>query len=158
MTEKPQTVVIPKEQAVFWLDSEGWWRNAGGKFRKKKIIDYFHKSIGRDENGYFLIHDKGEKWEKIYFPYEDTALFVFDIREDKQETGNVVLILNTGRKIPLVPENLWIRNDSLYITRENEKIKFAERALMKISKLITEDKNGRLAIKTGGRFHVISEK
>ncbi|MFP4668382.1 MAG: MFS transporter permease [Desulfosalsimonas sp.] len=158
MKEAAPTIVIPKEEAVFRLGGDGWWRNEAGRIRKKKIVDYLHKCIDRDENGYFVLHDKGGKWEKVYFPYEDTALFVFDISRAGEGLRDIVLVLNTGRNIPLKPENLYIHNDSLYMARGQEKIKFAERALVKFSKLLTEDENGRLVLKSGGHSYVIPEK
>lgn len=62
--QKVKEIVIPRQEAVFWLDSRGYWRNAGGKFRKKKIIDHFHSCISRDENGYFLYQQKGDVFEE----------------------------------------------------------------------------------------------
>jgi hypothetical protein len=155
MNKSPDIIVIPKEKAVFWLDGNGCWQNNGGRFRKKKIIDYFHRHIDRDEKGYFVIQDKGGIWEKVYFPYEDTALFVFDIREEKNK---ILLTLNTGREIALNPETLCIDNDRLYTVDGDELIRFAERAMIKISRLLTENKNGRLVISAGGRNCVIKEK
>lgn len=157
MEKESETVVLPKEEAVFWLDSEGCWRNAGGRFRKKKIIDYFHRSIDRDENGYFLIQDKGGVWEKIYFPYEDTALFIFDIHADGDSAGGIILTLNTGRRIPLSPENLYIDRDKLYMMSGDERIKFAERAMIKISKWIKQDEEGRMWLKMGDSKYLIKE-
>lgn len=158
MAEQPETVVIPKQEAVFWLDGEGWWKNAGGRFRKKKIIDYFHRKIDRDEHGYFLMHDKGGRWEKIYFPYEDTALFVFDVHADAPARGDIRLTLNTGRQVPLDPDRLYIRQDRLYMMLADERVKFAERAMIKISKRLEEDARGRLCMDLDGRRHVIPEK
>jgi hypothetical protein len=40
----------------------------------------------------------------------------------------------------------------------DELIRFAERAMIKISRLLTENKNGRLVISAGGRNCVIKEK
>lgn len=157
MEKEPETVVIPKEEAVFWLDSEGFWRNAGGRFRKKKIIDYFHRSIDRDENGYFLMQDKGGTWEKIYFPYEDTALFVFDIHADGDSGGDIALTLNTGRRISLAPEKLYIYCDKLYMISGEDRIKFAERAMIKISKWIQQDEEGRLWLKIGDGKYLLEE-
>ena len=67
MTTKLKEIVIKKEDAVFWLDKSGCWRNNGGKFRKKKIIDLFHQSISKDDDGYFVSQIRGDILEKVYF-------------------------------------------------------------------------------------------
>jgi hypothetical protein len=145
-------IVIPKEQAVFWLDKSGYWHNDGGKFRKKKIIDLFHQSIGKDDNGYFVSQTRDGVLEKVYFPYEDTALFVFSV----QFRDPVMLELNTGTHLPLRPENLFINNDNLYLTHDNDRIKFSERALMQISSKFIED-GSRLMIKLNGHRFCIPD-
>ena len=142
MVNKLKENVIPKENAVFWLDKNGCWRNAHGKFENHKIIDYFHSCIKRDQGGYFLSQVNGKYREKVYFPYEDQALFVFDvIRQDE-----IILILNTKKKIALNPESLFIRNDNLYMRMGEETIKFIENGLMKIAPLL-EDEDGRFYIR-----------
>ena len=128
--KEPKTRVIPKEKAVFWLDRNGRWRNRHGPFEHKKIIDYFHRSIERDRDGYYLFQSDGERAEKVYFAYEDTALFVFEMAE---EGGTIILTLNTGRKIELAPERLFIRGDSLYLHIGDEVARFSDRPLMRIS-------------------------
>ncbi len=129
-------IVIPKEKAVFWLDCHGHWRNRHGRFERASIIAKFHAAIGRDGEGYYLSQINGEVREKIYFKHEDTALFVFDVRPGENE---VVLILNTGREMVLMPETLYIQNDALYTQFEDERIRFAERGLLKISPLLEDD-------------------
>jgi hypothetical protein len=148
-------IVIKKEDAVFWLDKSGYWRNDGGKFRKKKIIDLFHRSIGKDENGYFLSQIKEEVLEKVYFRHEDTALFVFAVLFN----DDIMLKLNTGKHLPLAPEAAYIMNDNLYLIHDNETIKFSERALMQISSIMEEDEpGGRLVININGNRFCIPEK
>lgn len=150
MTKKIEEKVIPKENAVFWLDKNGCWRNANGKFEHNKIIDYFHSCIKRDEGGYYLSQVNGNYREKVYFPYEDQALFVFDvIRQD-----DVTLILNSSQHVTLNPESLFIRNDNLYMRLGDETIKFAERGLVKIAQLL-EDNAGQLYIRINNRRHKI---
>ncbi len=153
--QHPPEVVIPKEKAVFWLDGEGYWRNAGGKFRKKKIIDYFHRAIARDEGGYFVRQDKGGVMEKVYFPYEDTALFVFDLWFDNGSAG---LLLNTGQQIPLDPDQLYVKDDNLYLDRGADRVKFTVRAMMKLSECFEEGDDGRLWLRLADGCWQIPEK
>ena len=160
----PNEVVIPREYALFRLDAQGYWRNADGKFKNKKIIDYFHQAIGRDSGGYFVSQDKGGIIEKVYFPYEDTAIFVFDVLFDPEVTTEVTtevvpaiaLVLNTGKRMPLNPEQLFIQNDNLYIQTDGETIKFSERALMKISARFEETED-QLQIRLGDTLYPIPQ-
>jgi hypothetical protein len=128
--------IIPREEAVFWLDKDGNWRNRHGKFRNPKIIAHFHSCIQKDEHGYYLTQDHPEFREKVYFPYEDTALFVFDIQVKDQD---VVLKLNTRQEVHLAPDRLFIHSDHLYLDLEGERVKFSERALVALSKYIQFD-------------------
>ncbi len=131
-----QEVVITKEEAVFWLDRHGFWRNRHGRFERPRIIAKFHAAIGRDHGGYYVSQVNGDVREKVYFNHEDTALFVFDLRIAQDA---VTLILNTGREVPLMPDTLYIQNDALYTVMEGERIRFAERGLMKLSRLLEDD-------------------
>lgn len=153
MSKKRTQIVIPKDKAVFWLDKNGRWQNVHGEFQHNKIIDYFHSSIKRDENGYYLFQKRDDVEEKVYFPYEDTALFAVDLLKEK----GIVLILNTRKQVRLKPKNLFIKDDNLYMRMGEETIKFSERALMKLSELLvyTDD---QYAIRIGGRKYKIVEK
>jgi hypothetical protein len=153
MKKKRTEIIIPKDRAIFWLDKNGRWHNAHGEFEHKKIIDYFHSSIKRDENGYYLFQKRGDVQEKVYFHYEDTALFAVDLIKDKGMT----LILNTRKQIKLKPRNLFIRGDDLYMRLGEETIKFAERGLMKISDLLEYD-NDQYFIKMNNRKYKILQK
>jgi hypothetical protein len=153
MSTASREVVIPKEDAVFWLDKHGRWQNEGGRFRRKKIIDYFHTSISRDDNGYFVSQVKENILQKVYFRYEDTALFVFGA----DFNAGIMLTLNTGSQLKLNPDNLYVFKDNLYIMERDERIKFAERALLQISRIIEEDE-GALFIMVDGKRYNIPEK
>ena len=148
-------IVIPKEKAVFWLDRHGFWRNRHGRFERPRIIAKFHAAIGRDAEGYYLSQVNGEVREKVYFFYEDTALFVFDLR---LEANQMRLVLNTGREVPLIADALYIQNDALYTKFEGERIRFAERALLKLSPLLEEGEGTSCVIRLGGSRVVIPEK
>jgi hypothetical protein len=134
LAKKRRQIVIPREQALFWLDKNGCWHNETGRFEHKKIIQYFHSCIKRDRDGYFLYQAHDTHTEKVYFPYEDQALFVFDVIQQ----NDVILVLNTGRKIKLKPRKLFMENDCLYMHLDREIIKFAEQGLLKISQLLEE--------------------
>jgi hypothetical protein len=149
---RPDVVVIPKEKTVFWMDGNGCWHNEFGKFEKKKIIDYFHAAIGRDADGYFVQQEKDGIFEKAYFHYEDTALFVFHVILGE----SVCLRLNTGKEIILNPENLWIENDNLYLSLDGERVKFTDRSMMKISAIL-EEEEGACLIRVQGRLYRIPE-
>jgi hypothetical protein len=150
----PPVRIIPKEEAVFWLDKDGNWRNRHGKFRNPKIIAHFHSCIQKDEQGYYLSQDHPEFREKVYFPYEDTALFVFDVQVKGQE---VQLKLNTGQEVPLVPDRLFIQNNHLYLDLDGERVKFSERALLSLSnRLHFNNKQGKAWIVHQGRSWPIS--
>ena len=153
MKKKHTEIVISKEDAIFWLDKNGRWHNPHGEFQHKKIIDYFHSSIQKDEKGYYLFQERGNLREKVYFHYEDTALFAVDLIKDE----DITLILNTKRQIKLKPKNLFTRNDNLYMRLGQETIKFAERGLMKISNLM-EFSNERYFIMVNNRRYRIVEK
>lgn len=154
MDDNLPIVTILREKAVFRLDARGYWRNSGGRFRVKKIIDHFHASIAKDEDGYYVSQVKEDVIEKVYFPYEDTALFVFDIEIDDKW---VTLVLNTKARIRLDPDRLYIRNDSLYIDNSDDRIKFSERALLKIAGCLDDD-GERLYFCLNGRRHEIRQE
>jgi hypothetical protein len=138
MAKKLKKIVIPKENAVFWLDKNGDWHNEHGKFQHKKIIDYFHSAIKKDEDGYYLSQVGDDYMEKVYFHHEDGALFVFNVIKD----SDIFLVLNTKKQIKLRPKKLFIKEDNLYMTQGEEVIKFTEHGLIKISDLLEYESDG----------------
>lgn len=152
MPEKPTEIVVPKEKATFRLDRRGRWCNAFGVFRNRRISDYFHSAIRCDEGGYFVCQESDNRIEKVYFPYEDTALFVVDV----VMADEIRLLLNTHRRLPLDPADLFVSDDSLYLTRDGERIKFSERALIKLADVMDFTDQGYF-IQISGRRHRIRE-
>jgi hypothetical protein len=153
MAENSKEVVIPKEDAVFWMDKRGRWHNAHGPFQNKKIIDYFHACIRKDVDGFYLTQIRDGITEKVYFNYEKTALFVFNIERD--DTG-VTLILNTGEALPLDPANLYVHADVLIQKHDDTLIKFTDRTMMMIADLI-EDNAGQYLFQWEGRQWPVKE-
>ncbi|MGD2268998.1 MAG: MFS transporter permease [Desulfobacterales bacterium] len=152
MAKKVKDIVIPKDQAVFWLDGNGRWHNEFGEFQHKKIIDFFHSSIRKDKGGYYLEQTLEHTREKVYFHCEDGALFVFDVKKEK----DITLTLNTGKTIKLHPKKLWIKDNRLYMKKGDEQVKFTERSLLKISELIEHDGN-QYFIRVQNRKYCIAE-
>jgi hypothetical protein len=133
--------VVPKEEAVFWLDAYGRWHNKHGVFEHKKIIDYFHSSIRKDAGGYHLIQKHDDHTiEKVYFKCEDTALFVFDVKT-QDDSDKIRLILNT-------------KNDNLYMEHAGHRIKFIDRAMLKLAHRLKFDQH-RYYIEFSGRTYDI---
>ncbi|MCP4756709.1 MAG: MFS transporter permease [Proteobacteria bacterium] len=143
-------VVIPKERAVFWMDKNGRWYNEHGRFGLRKIVRRFNASIEKDEQGYYVTQINGQVREKVYFPYEDTVLFAIDI----EKKAEIILRLNTGRRLKLAPADLSIENDSLYMHLGDERIKFSDRSLVKMSDLI-EYNEGRYSLRIGNEAYPI---
>jgi len=152
-SKRKEVRIIPREKAVFRLDRNGRWQHEGGPFRHRRIIQHFHRSIRRDPGGYFLLQDHGEFLEKVYFPVEDTALFVFD----RLPGEGVRLRLNTGHTIRLKPRCLLLKGEDLYMEDRGERIKFVERGLLAVADLI-EEVDGAFYIHLKGRRHRIREE
>ncbi|MBU8849166.1 MAG: MFS transporter permease [Desulfobacterales bacterium] len=142
--------IISKEDAVFRMNKNGDWYNEHGKFEHPKIIRYFNASIKKDKSGYYVHQETEDFIEKVYFHYEDTALFVIDIKENE----DIILILNNKDTIKFDPGQLFVRNDNLYLQIPEHRIKFKDRALLKISKFI-EEEDGQLLFKRKGKSYPV---
>ncbi len=150
MTEQPKEIIIKKEDAVFRMDANGRWHNRHGRFQHKKVIDYFHACIKKDRYGFYLSQQKDNCIEKVYFPYEETAFFVFDVIMDDE----IILILNTKERLILTPDELCIKNDSLYILHGEDLIKFSDRSMMKIAACIEDEDGGYYFVHHGKRYAI----
>jgi hypothetical protein len=151
--EEKRELVIPREKAAFRLDRRGRWRNAHGPFRNPRIIAYFDSAIQRDAGGYYVGQQRDGWFEKVYFPYEDTALFVRDVILGE----DVTLVLNTKKQMRLEPTGLFILGDCLYVEAGGERIKFTERAMLRLADLL-EFTGGAHVLKLHGRSHTIPER
>lgn len=154
MAQPKKQNIIPKEQAVFWMDKDGTWHNEHGKLEHPKIIKYFNQSIQKDDQGYFLCQTLNDVEEKVYFPYKDTAVFVVDLV--KKDAG-IELALNTLDTIALDPEALYIKEDALFMETKAHLVKFTQKALARMSPFLTETPQG-LALNLGRTQTVIREK
>jgi len=154
MGETNKQTIIPKEDAVFWMDQDGTWHNEHGKLEHPKIIKYFNQSIGKDDQGYFLSQNINDVEEKVYFPYEETAVFVVDLVP--KENG-IALTLNTLETIALDPDALYTKSDALFMETDTHLIKFTQNALARMSSFLEETTQG-LALNLGRTQTVIRER
>ena len=88
--------------------------------------------------------------EKVYFPYEETAYFVYEVIKDQE----ITLVLNTRKKVKLKPRLLFIKDDSLYMTLGNDRIKFTEQAMIKISDMLEYEKDKYFIRVKGRRYEI----
>lgn len=154
MTAEPQKeIVVSAEEATFWMDRRGNWCNRHGRIEHKKIMAYFHAAIGRDENGYFVSQVNGDVREKVYFRYEDTALFVVEVIVAEA----ISLVLNTGRRMTLDPAALFIRHDALYTRRGDERIKFSEASMLTLSRYFVYEGEQCCFCFQGQRFPIATD-
>ncbi|SDU05491.1 Protein of unknown function [Desulfobacula phenolica] len=148
VSQMRKQIIVSKEEAVFWMDKNGNWNNEHGKFEHPKIIKYFNSSIKKDEKGYYVHQVSDEVEEKVYFHYEDTALFVVDIKEKE----GMIFVLNNNDTVEFDSEQLFVKDDNLYFQTPEHMVKFTPRALLKISKFM-EEKNGQLSFVINGKIH-----
>jgi len=152
MATDPKPVkIIPREKAVFRLDKNGNWRSDNEKFKNQKIISYFHSLIKKDRDGFFLEQEHEHFIERVYFPYEDTALFVNRIIE----SDGLILCTNTGKHIALDPEKLFIKNDDLYLQSGEDLIKFNENALLALAGYMDDVEDDQYVIHLDGKRYLI---
>jgi len=154
MAQTKKQNIIPKEQAVFWMDKDGTWHNEHGTLEHPKIIKYFNQSIAKDDQGYFLSQIINDVEEKVYFPYEETAVFVVDLV--KKEAG-IELTLNILETIALNPEALYIKADALFMETNAHLVKFTQKALARMTSFLKETPQG-LALNFGRTQTIIREK
>jgi hypothetical protein len=147
------SITIKRDKATFWMDGRGRWHNQHGPFEHKKIIAHFNASIQKDSDGYYVTQEHGGIHEKVYFEYEDTALFIVDITL----ADPIIMVLNTTARILLQPDALMIHGDHLYVQHGDDRIKFGERALYKISKMM-DCRKGTYYICIGDQCCTIKEK
>jgi len=156
MEEKRDEMIVPKEKAVFRLDQHGkWWHFEQGRFENPRIIAHFHSCIRKDEHGYHLLQEHRHFREKVYFPYEDTALFVFDVLKKGED---VTLVLNTGEEAMLRPEDLFIENDNLYVRVGEHRVRFTQDALIRISDRLEFDDEENTRIRFRGKIYLIPDR
>jgi len=151
LAKKKKQIIISKKDAVFWMNENGDWYNEHGKFEHPKIIKHFHASIQKDKDGYYLYQETDDHEEKVYFPFQDTAIFVFDVKEKDKD---IILQLNNRNTIKLDPEKLFEKDDKLFLKTDEHLVKFTDRALLKVSRFL-EEKSGQLFFKINGSSYPV---
>ena len=141
--------------AAFWFRSSLFGRKElvlGSRIEKfnTRFLKPNYLEIRKDKDGYYLSQTDGNYREKVYFHFEDTALFVFDVVKEKE----IKLILNTKKQIKLKPRRLYEKKDSLYMATGEDLIKFTPDSLIKLSEFI-EHRNDQYFIRVNRRRYKI---
>jgi len=152
VTKADTTIIIGADEAVFWMDRQGRWCNAHGRIHHKRTVDYLNRCIGHDAGGWYVGQRRENFREKVYFNCPDTALLAIDLEIGEKN----VLVLNTGRRVPLKPRRLIIADDILYQIAGPVRIRFTERAAAKLMPLIEEGQNA-WSIRVGTRRYRIQD-
>jgi hypothetical protein len=105
-----------------------------GPFQHRKLIQYFNAAIRKDADGFFVEQERGDVHEKVYFRCGETAFFAVDVTVGSALT----VLLNTGERVSLEPEKLYIENDALFMQHQDTCIKFTDRCMMMLSGYIQE--------------------
>ena len=88
--------IVSKQESEIRLKEDGRWIHQGELFSNRKIIEFFHRAIRKDEQGEFYLHNVYDgKEEHVYFEVEDTAYFIETLEFDQQARAFLVT-LNTG--------------------------------------------------------------
>jgi hypothetical protein len=153
MVRRLREIIIPPENVSFWLDRNGFWHNEDQRFQNPRVINYFHSCIKKDDRGFHLAQRHRGHLEKAYFPFEDTALFVFDVIKGER----IILVLNTQKRINLKPTRLFTMGDSLYMRLGDDPIKFTENSLVKRAEMLQFQEDESF-IRVGGRKYRIEER
>lgn len=143
--------MVPREEAVFRMDENGLWHNRHGRITHPGIIAYFDAAIKKDADGFFLSQAYDNIREKVYFPYEGTALFAVDMIMEPAPT----LVLNTKEKAPLVPGALFTEKGRLCMRLDDGYVKFSEKVQRMLSEHIREDGTRLIFLTKDGPLEII---
>jgi len=150
MARPLREIIISKGDVSFWLDRNGFWHNENERFENQRIINHFHSCIKKDDRGFHLAQRHSDYLEKAFFPYEDTALFVFDVIKGEE----IILVLNTQKRVRLRPRSLFIKRDSLYMQLGEDAIKFSEGSLVKIAGMLEFQENESFIRVKGRKYRI----
>lgn len=153
MSQKKQ-MVIKKEDAVFWMDENGFWNNEHGRFEHRKVIRYFNISIKKDASGYFVHQVTDDFEEKVYFPYAETAIFAVDLKKGPE----IKLVLNTARTASFDDGELFSKNDNLYLQTDEHLVKFTSQALVKLSRYLKDDNGDGMQVEINGSIYPVTSR
>ena len=138
-----------REDSGLVLDREGRWFHDGVLVEHPKIAEAFNRGIERDEQGRYVLRF-GDDW--CFVTVEDAPLQV----ETATPAGeSVALALSNGRREPLRPETLSLRDGVLYCVAESGlTARFGRSAQFALGSLLEERPDGYVLV-LGGREHLL---
>ncbi|MCO1604139.1 DUF1285 domain-containing protein [Desulfosporosinus nitroreducens] len=134
-----------------FIDKDGLWYADGVLMINKEIIKLFAANLKKDG------HDKYQiDWQNQLYPVrvEDVPFFVQSVTE---QVGQLTIQLNDGRKFPLPPGNIVVKNNIPYISLFWQRdTKLSRPSYSELCKNLIE-RNGHYFIKHGDNEWLVED-
>lgn len=147
--EKMQGRRHTREDSGLVLDREGRWFHDGEPVEHPKVVEAFNRGLERDGQGRYVLR-VGEDW--CFVAVEDAPLQVESLMPSPDE---VVLELSNGRREPLRPETLTLKDGVLYCVAESGLTARLSRSAQFALGSLLEERDGGYVLVLAGREHRI---
>lgn len=148
--------MVSKEESEIRLREDGKWIHQGEPFSNRKIIDFFHRAIRKNEKGEYYLHNVYDgKEEHVYFEVEDTAYFVLELEFDEGAQAFRVT-LNTGADGFIDVRGLWTDERGVMYCRvlDDDRARLTDNAMHQLSNLSGMDDRGVYVDLTGEKIYI----
>jgi hypothetical protein len=148
--------MVSKEESQIRLREDGKWIHQGEPFSNRKIIDFFHRAIRKDEKGEYYLHNVYDgKEEHVYFEVEDTAYFVEKLEFDEGAKAFKVT-LNTGDDGFIDVRGLRTDERGVVYCRvlDDDRARLTDNAMHQLADLSEMDDRGVYVDLTGGKVYI----
>jgi hypothetical protein len=148
--------MVSKEAGEIRLREDGEWIHQGELFSNRKIIDFFHRAIRKDEKGEYYLHNVCAGLEEhVYFEVEDTAYFVVTLDLD-EKTKVFKVTLNTGAAGFVDLRGLWSDDRGVMYCRvlDDDRARLTGNAMHQLADLSEMDDRGVYVDLTGEKIYI----
>lgn len=154
MAIAPERLDFLRRNSKVRLDREGRWSMDGRPVEHPRVQRLFHQGVRVGDGGEGFTLHVGTQWCWIQH-VDDTAFFVERARVGER----IELQMMDGSTEPLEPSTLVMRGpEDLYCELSGgRRARFLRDALVSLAPAFAE-RDGRIGIELGGRFHPIREE